>query len=103
MTTEAWVRSERMAIFPMLLLVEFLHSKTTPDSLLAILLPSKKQMPNRMRESTTHIHSISLEVKHNGLTVLMPMATSLTNTITAINRHTEANKPLYIKIIPKDD
>ena len=73
----------------MLLLVEFPHSKTTPDSLLAILLPSKKQMPKRMRESTTHIHSISLEVKHNGLTVLMPMATSLTNTITAINRHTE--------------
>lgn len=79
------------------------HSKTTPDSLLAILFPSKKQMPNRMRESTTHIHSISLEVKHNSLTVLIPMATSLTNTITAINRHTEANKPLYIKIIPKDD
>lgn len=63
----------------------------------------KKQMPNRMMESTIHIHSISLEVKHNSLMVLMPMATNLTNTITAINRHTEANKPLYIKIIPKDD
>lgn len=103
MIMEAWVRLELMAIFPMLLLVEFPHSKTAPDSLWAILLPSKKQMPNRMRESTTHIHSISLEVKHNSLTVLMPMATSLTNTITAINRHTEANKPPYIKIIPKDD
>lgn len=39
MIMEAWVRSERMAIFPMLLLVEFPHNKTTPDSLLAILLP----------------------------------------------------------------
>ena len=92
-----------MAIFPMLLLVEFPNNEVTPDILLAILLPCKKQMPNRMRESTTHIHSISLEVKHNSLTVLMPTATSLTNTITAINRLTKANKPPYIKIIPKDD
>ena len=30
MTTEAWVRSERMEIFPMLLLVEFPHNKITP-------------------------------------------------------------------------
>ena len=87
MTTEAWVRSERMAIFPMLLLVEFPHNKTTPDSLLAILLPCKKQMPNRMRENTTHIHSIWQENKHNSLTALMPMVTSLTTPITAINRH----------------
>lgn len=87
----------------MLLLMEFPHNRITPDSLLAILLPCKKQMPNRMRENTTHIHSIWQEVKHNGRTVLMPMAANLTNTITAINRHTEANKPLYIKIIPKDD
>lgn len=100
---EAWVRSELMAIFPMLLLVEFPNNEVIPDILLAILLPCKKQMPNRMRESTTHIHSISLEVKHNSLTVLTPMATSLTNTITAINRHPEANKPPYIEIIPKDD
>lgn len=47
-----------MVIFPMLLLVEFPHNKITPDSLLAILLPCKKQMPNRIRENTTHIHSI---------------------------------------------
>ena len=87
MIMEVWVKSERTAIFPMLLLVKFPHNKTTPNSLLAILLPSKKQMPNRMRESTTHIHSISLEVKHNSLTVLMPMVTRLTATITAINRH----------------
>ena len=92
-----------MAIFPMLLLMEFPHSEVTPDSLLAILLPYKKQMPNRMRENTTHIHSIWQENEHNSLTVLMPMVTRLTATITAINRHTEANKPLYIKIIPKDD
>ena len=101
MIMEAWVRSELMAIFPMLLLVEFPHSKTTPDSLLAILLPCKKQMPNRM--NTTHIHSIWQEVKHNSLTVLMPMVTSLTVTITAINRHKEAYEPPYREIIPKDD
>ena len=92
---EAWVRSERMAIFPMLLPAEFPHNKTTPDSLLAILLPCKKQMPNRMRENTTHIHSIWQKDKHNSLTVLMPMVTRLTATITAINRHTEANEPPY--------
>lgn len=92
-----------MTIFPMLLLVEFPHNKTTPDSLLAILLPCKKQMPNRMRENTTHIHSIWQEDKHNSLTVLMPMVTRLTATITAINRHTEANEPPYREIIPKDD
>lgn len=79
------------------------HNKTTPDSLLAILLPCKKQMPNRMRENTTHIHSIWQEDKHNSLTVLMPMVTSLTTPITAINRHSEANEPLYRQIIPKDD
>ena len=103
MTTEAWVRSERMTIFPMLLLVEFPHNKTTPDSLLAILLPCKKQMPNRMMENTTHIHSIWQKDKQNSLTVLMPMVTRLTVTITAINRHTEANGPPYREIIPKDD
>lgn len=69
--------------------------QTTPDSLLAILLPCKKQMPIRMRENTTHIHSIWQEDKHNSLTVLMPMVTSLTTPITAINRHSEANEPLY--------
>ena len=53
MTTEAWVRSERMVIFPMLLLVEIPHNKTTPNSLLAILLPCKKQMPNRIREKSS--------------------------------------------------
>lgn len=95
MIMEACVRSERMVIFPMLLLAEFPHNKTTPDSLLAILLPCKKQMPNRMRENTTHIHSIWKEDKHNSLTVLMPMVTSLTTPITAINRHKEANEPLY--------
>lgn len=42
----------------MLLLMEFPHNRITPDSLLAILLPCKKQMPNRMRENTTHIHGI---------------------------------------------
>lgn len=103
MTTEAWVRSERMVIFPMLLLAEFPHNKTTPDSLLAILLPCKKQMPNRMKENTTHIHSTWQEDKHNSLTVLMPMVTSLTVTITAINRHKEANEPPYREIVPKDD
>lgn len=103
MIMEAWVRSELMAIFPMLLPVEFPHSKTTPDNLLAILLPCKKQMPNRMRENTTHIHSIWQKDKNNSLTVLMPMVTSLTTPITAINRHTEANKPPYREIIPKDD
>ena len=103
MIMETWVRLELMAIFPMLLLVEFPNNDVIPDILLAILLLCKKQMPNRMRESTTHIHSISLEVKHNNLTALMPMVTSLTNTITAINRHTEANKPTYREIIPKDD
>lgn len=92
-----------MVIFPMLLLAEFPHNKTTPDSLLAILLPCKKQMPNRVRENTTHIHSIWQEAKHNSLTVLMPMVTSLTVTITAINRHTGANEPPYREIIPKDD
>ena len=55
----------------------------------------KKQMPNRMKENTTHIHSILQEDKHNSLTVLMPMVTSLTVTITAINRHTEANELPY--------
>lgn len=90
-------------IFPMLLQVEFPHNKTTPDSLLAILLPCKKQMPNRMRENTTHIHSIWQKDKHNSLTVLMPMVTRLTATITAINRHTETNEPPYREIIPKDD
>ena len=84
-----------MAICPMLLLVEFPHNKTNPDSLLAILLPCKKQMPNRMRENTTHIHSIWQEDKHNSLTVLMPMVTRLTVTITAINRRTETNEPPY--------
>ena len=92
-----------MAIFPMLLQVEIPHNKITPDSLLAILLPYKKQMPNRMRENTTHIHSIWQEVKHNSLTVLMPMVTRLTATITAINRHKEAYEPPYREIIPKDD
>lgn len=87
----------------MLLLMEFPHNRITPDSLLAILLPCKKQMPNRMRENTTHIHSIWQEVKHNSLTVLMPMVTRLTATITAIKRHTEANEPPYREIIPKDD
>lgn len=77
-----------MAIFPMLLQVEFPHNRITPDSLLAILIPCKKQMPNRMRENTTHIHSIWQEDKHNSLTVLMTMVTSLTTPITAINRHT---------------
>ena len=101
MIMEAWVRSELMAIFPMLLLVEFPHNKTTPDNLLAILLPCKKQMPNRM--NTTHIHSVWQEVKHNSLTVLMPMVTRLTVTITAINRHKEAYEPPYREIIPKDD
>lgn len=95
MIMEAWVRLERMVIFPMLLLVEFPHIKTTPDSLLAILLPCKKQMPNRMRENTTHIHSIWQEDKHDSLTVLMPMVTRLTATITAINRHKEVNEPPY--------
>lgn len=84
-----------MVIFPMLLLVEFPHNKITPDSLLTILLPCKKQMPNRMRENTTHINSIWQEDKHNSLTFLMPMVTRLTATITAINRHTEANEPPY--------
>ena len=79
----------------MLLLMEFPHNRITPDSLLAILLPCKKQMPNRMKENTTHIHSIWQEDKHNSLTVLMPMVTSLTVTITAINRHTEANELPY--------
>ena len=92
-----------MAIFPMLLLVEFPHNKTTPDSLLAILLPCKKQMPNRMRENTTLIHSIWQKDKHNSLTVLMPMVIRLTAIITAIHRHTEANEPPYREIIPKDD
>ncbi len=103
MTTEAWVRSERMVIFPMLLLVEFPHNKITPVSLLVILLPCKKQKPNRMRENTTHINSIWQEDKHNSLTALIPMVTRLTVTITAINRHTEANEPPYREIIPKDD
>ena len=103
MIMEAWVRSERMVIFPMLLQVEFPHNRITPDSLLAILLPCKKQMPNRMRENTTHIHSIWQEDKHNSLKVLIPMVTRLTVTITAINRHTEANEPPYREIIPKDD
>ena len=103
MIIEAWLRSKLMEIFPMLLLMEFPHNKITPDNLLAILLPCKKQMPNRMRENTTHIHSISLEVKHNGLTVLMPMVTRLTATITAIKRHKEAYEQPYREIIPKDD
>ena len=103
MIMEAWVRSERMAIFPMLLLAEFPHNRITPDSLLAILLPCKKQMPNRMRENTTHIHSIWQEDKHNSLTVLMPMVTRLTATITAIKRHKEAYEQPYREIIPKDD
>ena len=77
--------------------------KTTPDNLLAILLPCKKQMPNRMRENTTHIHSIWQEDKHNSLTVLMPMVTRLTATITAIKRHKEAYEQPYREIIPKDD
>jgi len=41
--------------------------------------------------------------KQNSLTVLMPMVTRLTATITAINRHTEAYEPPYREIIPKDD
>ena len=61
----------------------------------AILLPCKKQMPIRMRENTTHIHSIWQEDKHNCLTVLMPMVTRLTATITAINRYKEVYEPPY--------
>jgi len=56
-----------------------------------------------MRENAIHIHSIWQEDKHNSLTVLMTMLTRLTVTITAINRHTEANGPPYREIIPKDD
>ena len=97
MTTEAWVRSELMAIFPMLLLVEFPHNKVTPDRLLTIFLLCKKQIPNSMRVNATYIHSTSQKDNHDSLTALISVVTSLTATIMAINSHAEDKSHLTCK------
>lgn len=67
--------------------------------------PSSLQEADAKQNKGEHntYHSIWQEDKHNSLTVLMPMVTRLTATITAINRHTETNGPPYREIIPKDD
>ena len=90
MTMEVWVRSGLMAILPIPLLMEIPHNKVIPDRLLAILLLSKKQMPNSMRVNAAHIHCTSQKDNHNSLTALISMVTSLTATILTINSHAES-------------
>lgn len=64
----------------------------------AVAQTQTRQMYARLDKETqtlTLYYGTNYKESDYGIVFLMPMATSLTNTITAINRHTEANEPPY--------